>query len=221
MNPPHAKWPRKTGVVRAATLSAPPLPESDEALMAQVVTGDAEAFAQLVIRHLPKAVGVATRYLKRRELAEEAVQEAFTKLWIHAEKWKPPEEMAQQGGRGKFTSWFYRMLVNHCLDILRKREAELTDEIDSMGETDADAAGEMESRDIAQAVQRQIRTLPRQQRIALSLCVFEGYSNAEAAELMGSSVKAVESLLVRARKTLRTTLAELWQIMQEDQDDAG
>ena len=86
----------------------------DERLMAAVAEGDERAFAILVQRHLPRAYAIARRVLPEQADAEDAAQEAFTRIWTHAADWQP--------GRALFTTWLQRILVNQCLDQLRRRE---------------------------------------------------------------------------------------------------
>lgn len=179
---------------------------NDEALMAQVVDGDQRAFALLVERHLPRAYAIAQRVLGNQADAEDAAQEAFSKVWTHARDWQPT--------RATFATWLYRILVNSSLDLARRHGGgrELTDSdnllaelLDPQPELEHAHGKNREAETIQQAVQR----LPAQQRMAVVLCYFEEHSNPQAAELMGLQVKALEGLLGRARKQLRNWLGKL------------
>jgi RNA polymerase sigma-70 factor (ECF subfamily) len=176
---------------------------TDEALMARVREGDQQAFAVLVERHLPRAYAIAYRVLGQTADAEDAAQEAFTRVWTHASDWKPQ--------RGKFSSWLGRILVNASLDHARKQSARrqvsdghtlLADMPDPAPDSAKTYGRQQQAADIDQALQR----LPTQQRMAVVLCYFEEHSNTQAAAVMGLHVKAVEGLLVRARKQLRVWL---------------
>jgi RNA polymerase sigma-70 factor (ECF subfamily) len=176
---------------------------TDEALMARVCEGDQQAFAMLVERHLPRAYAIAFRVLGQAADAEDVAQEAFTRVWTHARDWKPR--------RGSFSSWLGRILVNASLDHGRRQTArrQVNDGEALLAELPDPAPGgasiygqQQQAADIDQALQR----LPAQQRMAVVLCYFEEHSNSQAAAVMGLHVKAVEGLLVRARKQLRIWL---------------
>ena len=173
-----------------------PEASSDEALMAMVADGDQRAFAQLVERHLPRAYAIARRVLSNQADAEDAAQEAFSKLWTHARDWQP--------ARASFSTWFYRIMVNASLDLARRHGAR-HELLDPQPELQSAYGQAREAEAIQQAVQR----LPEQQRMAVVLCYFEEHSNPQAAELMGLHPKALEGLLVRARKQLRNWLGKL------------
>ena len=79
----------------------------DESLLARVGEGDGPAFAMLVRRHSDRYYRLAYRYTARREEAEDIVQAAFIKLWETPDIWDP-----RRGA--KFTTWFYRVVVNLC-----------------------------------------------------------------------------------------------------------
>lgn len=168
--------------------------------MSRVAQGDEEAFRILVHRHLPRAYAIAGRMLATPADAEDAVQESFTKLWVSGPRWKP--------GRAAFATWIYRILANTCLDSARRRRPETGTE--SALEAVPDGAQDTEGRVIqdrqASRVRDAVRALPPQQRLAVTLCYFEEFTNPEAAEFMGLHLKALEGLLVRARKALRLSL---------------
>ena len=173
----------------------------DEQLMARIAAGDKRAFAMLVERHLPRAHAIAQRILMNPQDAEDAVQESFTKVWVKAAEWQP--------GRAAFTTWLHRVVVNTALDALRKRprgmvheETVLMNVPDGcMGAEHALAEAEMRTQ-----VLHAVATLTGAQRAAITLCYFEYKTNEEAAAMMGIHLKALEGLLVRARKSLRNIL---------------
>jgi RNA polymerase sigma-70 factor (ECF subfamily) len=182
--------------------------DTDEALMARVALGEHAAFAQLVECHLPRAYAIARRVLRRQADAEDAAQEAFTRLWTHAYQW--------QAGRSSFSAWFYRIVVNASLDHARRQrnrqeildgEALLAELLDPQADLSSSVAQACEAAALHSAVQR----LPAQQRMAVVLCYIEEHSNPQAAQLMGLHLKALEGLLGRARKQLRGWLGRLQQ----------
>ena len=169
--------------------------EADErALMARVGMGDARAFEQIVARHLPRLHALAWRMLGDPTEAEDVVQESLVILWVNATGWQP-----SGGGLGP---WLRRIATNACLDRLRRpralSDAGLPERADEAPLADSliDAARRRE------AVQAAVLALPDRQRAAIVLTYHEGVSNAEAASILGIGVKALESLLVRARQGL-------------------
>lgn len=172
---------------------------SDEELVARIARGDAAAFASLVLRHADRSVALAERMTGQRGAAEDAVQEAFTRLWRKADSFDPAQ--------ARFTTWFYRVVVNACTDGLRRqrRTESLPDGWD-MPDPDPDAEADLARAQRAQAVRRALDELPARQRVAVVLCYFDGMSNAQAAEILELRLKALEALLVRARRTLRRIL---------------
>jgi len=176
---------------------------SDNLLMESTAKGDAQAFRMLVVRHLPRAHAIARQMLYSQQDAEEAAQDAFCKVWTHALRFDP--------ARAKFSTWFYRILANTCLDMLRRKPSPqislsgLEDVLQDTGENqDAQIISLQKKEKVRQAVQ----FLPDRQRMAVVLCYFEEMSNQEAAVVMGIHIKALEGLLVRARKKLRERLGE-------------
>lgn len=173
----------------------------DELLMERVAQGDKRAYEHLVRLHLPRAYAIARRVLPNTHDAEEAAQDAFTKLWVHAADWQP--------GKAKFTTWLYRIVVNAALDMARRKKLPTTND-EALLEMVEDGGAPVEAQLVAAqeraSVNAAIATLTLAQRAAISLTYFEELTNPEAAKAMGIHVKALEGLLVRARKQLRTLL---------------
>lgn len=176
--------------------------QSDSEIMARIASGDAQAFASLVKLHLPRAYALAYRTLMNSAEAEEVAQDAFTKVWVKAREY--------DGARAAFATWLHRIVVNLCLDRIRQRKYHESDDalvnVADEGESSESLASIREESDI---VRDAVAALPERQRLAVNLCYFEEYTNPEAAKMMGMHVKALEGLLVRARKTLREKLTEL------------
>jgi RNA polymerase sigma-70 factor (ECF subfamily) len=171
---------------------------SDDDLMGRVAAGDAHACQQVVERHLGRILGLAARTLGDRTEAEDVAQETFLRLWSHAAEWRP--------GEAKLTTWLHRVAINLCRDRhARRRETQL-DETADPPDPQADVVGALQDRDLAGHVRAEIMRLTEAQRLALTLCHYQGLRNTEAAEVMGIGVEALESLLARARRTLRERL---------------
>ena len=184
--------------------------DEDDLLLARVAAGDAAAFGRLVARHGERALAVATRMLGSRADAEDAVQDVFTRLWAGAAaRWRP--------GGARFGTWLWRAVANRCLDQLRRpRMGELTDAIDPPDPSPG-ALERLERDRVLRQVTDAIETLPERQRMAIALVYDAGLSGAEAAEAMGVSAGAMEQLLVRARRSLRTGLRPL----MDEEDEGG
>ena len=172
-------------------------PEKDDReLLALVQGGSHKAFSELVERHTERFYRLAFRYLQNKEAAEDVVQDAFLKLWENPGIW-------QADKNAKFTTWFYRIMVNLCLDRQkRKRPVELDEEMVLIDNREsADQA--MVRREEQKVLEREIAALPERQRTALNLCFDEGLSNQDAADVMGVNLKALQSLIMRAKTTLK------------------
>lgn len=170
----------------------------DETLVTHVAAADRGAYAVLVHRHGLRYRALAYRMMGDMAMAEDLVQEAFVKLWTHADRF--------DAGKAKFTTWFHRIVVNRCLDEKRKRTHDSLPE----GYDQEDEAENAEETMVTDNANNTLRTavdrLPERQRAAVTLSYFDGLSNVEAAEVMDLKLKAYESLLVRARAKLRDEL---------------
>ena len=171
--------------------------DSDEALMARIARGDERAFQLLTRRHVPAMHGLARRILGNAADAEDVAQEAMLRVWTHAPRWQP---------LALFRTWLTRVVVNLCLD--RKRRAPWV-ALEATGEIvdPAPGAGEKAERDERERlVTAAIGELPARQRTAIVLTYGDGMSNAQVAEILDTSVSAVETLLVRGKQNLRRAL---------------
>jgi RNA polymerase sigma-70 factor (ECF subfamily) len=181
--------------------------ESDAVLTARAAGGDRLAYAALVERHLPRVYAITRRMLGNEAAAEDAAQEALLRLWTHAGSYDPSKAM--------LSTWLTRIATNLCLDRLRKRrEEQWDDSYDAPLPPDQEKT--VADRQLAERVDAALRALPERQRLALVLCHYEDLSMAEAARAMDTSVEAVESLLSRARRSLKQLLASEWRSLLPD-----
>jgi RNA polymerase sigma-70 factor, ECF subfamily len=171
----------------------------DHQLMERVAEGDNGAFRLLVQRHTRSLHGHAVRMLQNQSEAEEVVQEALVRLWKQAPSYRP---------EAKVKTFVHGIAHNLCIDRLRARKPRDDGALDRLVASDR-TSGSIDERERSHAVHAAVSALPERQRAALSLVHFEELSNIEAAALLDVSVEALESLLARARRTLREKLAEL------------
>jgi len=176
-----------------------PATDPDEILMSLVAQGDHAACRELVERHLGRILAFATRTVGDHAAGEDIAQEVFTRLWVHAKRWQP--------GPARLTTWLHRIAFNLCLDHSARRRSETLVDVPEALDSRYDAARLMEDHDLRTHVRAALQTLPDAQRAAIALCHYQGFRNAEAADVLGVSVEALESLLARARRTLRQRLS--------------
>ncbi len=181
------------------------MPEPDEALIADLKSGDLDAYRELYERHRDRMLRVATRILPNRADAEDAVQEAFVILY---------SKVGSFGGRSSFVTWFYRIVVNACLKIRKKRaraheignpealEAAAAQAADRASGCGADPALD----EAVQALDREIALLPLRQRTVFSLSMIEGFSLKETARILGLKAGTARYHLFMARDRLRVRL---------------
>ena len=174
--------------------------ETDAKLVRAVARGDAPAFRKLTDRHLLNVHRLAARMLGDQSEAEEVTQEAFLKLWTHASRWKP----AMEGGSA--LPWLRTIAINTCIDRLRRRWFDTGNEIPERADEAASAPDQMDQGRLGALVSRALGELSDRQRAAIVLTYYEELSNAEAAVTLDLHLKAFESLLLRARQSLKVAL---------------
>lgn len=177
---------------------------SDEQLMIRIADGDRTAYKMLVDRHLRVFVGFAARVMGDRAEAEDILQEAFIRVWKYAVNW-------DQSRKASFTTWFYRVVMNLCIDVKRKQKRTPTIELDEAFEVESDDSGpdeRLSDKQMAAQIAQALEQLPQRQRIAMTLCYLQGLGNKQAAEILDSTTGAIESLLVRGRRAMAELLKE-------------
>lgn len=170
---------------------------SDDTLIARIAAGDQTAFTSFMQRHGNFLFANAVRMMRTRSDAEDAVQDTMLKVWQKADSWRPDTGATVR-------TWLYRIAHNVCIDMLRRRKPQV-----AMPELLADTARtdkDLIDSERAQLIERALQELPARQRAALVLCHYQGLSNSEAAAVIGTSIKGVESLLIRARRQMRAVL---------------
>ncbi len=185
--------------------------DPDGALLKRIARGDDDAFKTLFDRHYRLAYSVIYRHLGVQSAAEDLVQEAFLRVYRNAAKWEPS---------AKFSTWFYTIVSNLCLNFKRDRARDklrlLSGGPDDEGNPLEQLAGatdppsedgderQRKSRLIAEAME----SLPENQRMALILSKYENKSYEEIAKVLDTTVAAVKSMTARARVALREKLSK-------------
>ena len=179
------------------------LDDPDDDLLVRLARDEPQAARELVARKLPRLLALAQRLLGQRAEAEDVAQEAFLRIWAQAPQWRR--------GEARFDTWLHRVVLNLCYDRLRSGRARHEQAMDELPEA-ADAAPTPEQQlghaQRSERVAAALACLPARQREALVLHHYQEMPQADAAALMGISVDALESLLSRARRSLRTQLLE-------------
>ncbi len=172
---------------------------ADGELLARFAARDPDAAETIMNSLAPSLYRVACGILRDHAEAEDVVQEAMLRLWKAAPGWK--------GESANVRKWLYRVTTNLCFDRLRARRHVCLDACEEPRDDAPDVSQQLEARDRSRILNQAIGELPERQRIAVVLRHLEQCSNAQVAEIMGTSIGAVESLLVRGRRTLRESLA--------------
>jgi len=166
---------------------------TDHQVMKLVGSGDVDAFRHIVQRYEKAAWRFAWRYVRDDEAARDLVQEAFLRIFRSAGSYVPDKP---------FSSWFYRVLVNVCLDAGRKQRLGVSVELEDEPVDPGSEAQEWERRRAHALLARAVGELPERYRVAVLLRHYEGMSLEEVAAVLQSSPKAVERVLAKARERL-------------------
>ncbi|WP_344872362.1 RNA polymerase sigma factor SigM [Allokutzneria multivorans] len=174
---------------------------TDGALIAAHAAGDPHAFTELVRRHRDRLWAVALRTLRDPEEAADALQEAFISAFRAAGSFRAESQV---------TTWLHRIVVNACLDRIRRRQARPTVPLPEAGPGEpAVSRDAMADRETSLAVQSALAELPAEQRSAIVLVDVEGYSVAETAKILGIAEGTVKSRCARGRGKLAKVLGHL------------
>jgi RNA polymerase sigma-70 factor (ECF subfamily) len=168
----------------------------DAALLHAHTTGDREAFAELVRRHRDRLWAVALRTIGDREEAADALQDALLSAYRAADRFR---------GDAAVTTWLHRIVVNSCLDRMRRRQSRPTVPLPEVDRTPAPSV----DRETALVVRAALAQLPIDQRAALVLVDLQGYPVADAARALGVAEGTVKSRCARGRARLAVILGHL------------
>jgi RNA polymerase sigma-70 factor (ECF subfamily) len=174
---------------------------TDAGLLEAAAAGSHAAFAEIVSRHFQPVHRHVWRMTGGAADAEDLAQEAFLRLW------KNPSQI-REGAALK--GWLMRVASNAVIDRGRRPRGDALEDAPEIADPQARPDAPLDRAEAARLVDGRIAALPARQREALSLVYFEGMTNIEAAAVMEVSVDALESLLARARRSLKESLSPEW-----------
>ena len=169
----------------------------DETLVQKCVSGNGEAQRELFDRFSPLMLGVAMRYIKDKERAEDVLQDGFIKVYKNLHRFEH---------KGSLEGWIRRIVVNTALDQLRKNKKNINDlHLDDSNfeiVQKSDAIGKLEAEVLMEIIQK----LPDGYRVVFNMFAIEGYSHKEISEELNISESTSKSQYSRAKSVLRKTL---------------
>jgi len=172
---------------------------SDGAVVRQVLAGDVEQYRLLVERYRAEFGRYAVAAVGDRDLAQDAMQEAFIRAFRSLGSCRNPD---------RFGAWFFRILTNQCRNaVARRRDTTVLDAVDPPGGERADAA--LERRELGARLEAALARLTPEQREAFVMKHVEGRSYEEMAELLGVGTDALKMRVHRARDALRAAMGDL------------
>ena len=177
--------------------------QSDEALLAAHVSGDPHAFSELVYRHRDRLWAVALRTMGDSNEAEDALQDALISAFRRAEQFR---------GDAKVTTWLHRIVVNACLDRIRRRNARPTSPLPEQDTADSGlqaADDHIAQRETQILIAEALAELPDDQREAVILVDIEGWPIDDAARMLNCPTGTVKSRCSRGRAKLAKRLGDL------------
>ncbi len=178
---------------------------SDEALVEDVKRGSKDAFTELVRRYMKKANSIACQFVGNSEDAKDLSQEVFIKIYQSISSFKEGH---------KFFSWFYRILLNHCINFRKKKSIfpyytqELNDRKDSYSSANVSIDEKLKQDELKEEINKAISKLPLRQRKVVILCDIEGLTQKAASEVLNISEGTARSRLFYARRKLKKYLKD-------------
>jgi RNA polymerase sigma-70 factor (ECF subfamily) len=174
--------------------------------MALVAEGNLSAFREIVERYQLPLLNYICRYTGDRATSEDIAQEVFLRVFKMAKEYRP---------LSSFKTWLFKIATNLCLNELRDNKMHRnTTDIFALNEAGFIALAsdrlsplkELETRELSSILKEALKSLPENQRVALLLHKYSGFSYLEISQTMNCSVSAIESLIHRARQSLRKQL---------------
>jgi len=174
---------------------------SDEALVALAARSEQSALAELYDRYGRPAYGLALRILRDDSLAEDAVQEAFLAVWRTAARFVPE--------KGKASTWILTLVHRRAVDVVRREQRRRADSLEQAPEPGGGGADEEAwLRLQRERVQAALKQLPHQQRAALELAYYGGFTQSELAERLGQPIGTIKSRMFTGLTRMRELLGD-------------
>lgn len=176
--------------------------DPDIQLMLDFANGDDSAFNQIMGKYKGIVIGITRRYFNDRSRAEDIAQEVFLRIYLSKNKYKP---------KSKLSTWIFRITANLCLNDIRSRKREegnldLINDNTSSTDRELDIIDKLEKEELNETVRSALLSLPERQRLAVILSKYDGLSYQEISKILNCSISAVDSILQRAKQTLKKQL---------------
>ena len=184
----------------AETVSPTPPAEREDELLESCRAGDLDAFERLYEMHAPRMKSIAGNLLQDTGDAEDAVQEAFLKIYRGAKTFR---------GGAAFSTWSYRVLVNTCYDVLRRRQSRpVASSLDAAAEVGRPDAAVQPGADhpLRLALERAVGRLNPRHRAVFLLFAVEGFTHGEIGRILGIPEGTSKTFLFEAKKKLQRWL---------------
>jgi RNA polymerase sigma-70 factor, ECF subfamily len=185
---------------------------SDGDLLQAAAGRDTAAFAEIARRYHQPVYRVVWRMTNGSSDSEDIAQEAFLKLW------RNPLQVREAAA---LKGWLMRVASNAVIDRSRKPRHRDIEDVPEFSDPAAKPDAPLDRAQAARLIDAKLAALPERQRLALSLVYFEGMTNIDAAQVMEVSIEAVESLLARARRSLKDTLSAEWRELLDGLTEMG
>ena len=175
--------------------------DQDRDLINRYLSGDREAFDELMRAHQDRVFGVCLRMLRDREAALDATQETFLTVFRKADRFS---------GRSAFSTWLYRVAVNTCYDALRRNKRRATEPLpEHVDPADPHSGDALAAAEVRPSIEQALAALPPEFRAAVTLADLEGLALHTVADLLAVPVGTVKSRLFRGRRLLADALGNL------------
>jgi RNA polymerase sigma-70 factor (ECF subfamily) len=187
---------------------------TEEELIKNMISGDYDSFKVLVNENQKKVLNTCYRFTNNREDAEDITQEVFVEVYRSIRGFR---------GNSKLSTWIYRIAVAKSLDFLRKKKRkkrfgfvknvfsgeQLKEDLKASVSSSPEANAENQDR--IKILNEALETLPENQRTAFTLSKYDELSYQEIAEILGTTIPAVESLIHRAKNNLKKKLYKYYE----------
>jgi len=181
---------------------------SEEQLIKKLIAGEEHAYRELIDNYREPVLRMCRGFTRSAEDAEDLAQDVFLEVFRSIDRFK---------ARSSLSTWIYRITVNKSLNFVRDRKNRVYDnssqvtDIENRGSIDYSAYKQLTQKELAKVLHKALDNLPAAQRTAFVLSKYEDMKYSEIAEVMKTSVSAVESLLFRAKKNLQKRLHDYYE----------